>query len=67
MKVNDVVGDDEVFVDINYVKAARMGIDVADIGSGCSADAEDSSMKEKKPHDAMPGGNSASMHTGVSV
>ena len=33
LKVNDVYGDDEVFVDINYSKAARLGIDVSHIGA----------------------------------
>lgn len=33
LKVNDIVGDNEVFVDINYTKAAKLGIDVADIGA----------------------------------
>ncbi len=33
LKVNDIIGDDEVFVDIDYAKAARIGIDVAQIGS----------------------------------
>jgi multidrug efflux pump subunit AcrB len=32
LQVNDVVGDDEVFVDIDYAKAARLGIDVAAAG-----------------------------------
>ncbi len=33
LKVNDVIGDDEVFVDIDYVKVARLGLDVSNIGS----------------------------------
>ncbi len=33
LQVNDVIGDDEVFVDIDYAKAARLGIDVEHIGS----------------------------------
>lgn len=32
LQVDDVVGDDEVFVDIDYAKAARLGIDVAAAG-----------------------------------
>jgi len=32
LNVNDVVGDDEVFVDIDYARAARLGIDVAAAG-----------------------------------
>lgn len=33
LKVDDIIGDDEVFVDIDYATAARIGIDVANIGS----------------------------------
>ena len=33
LKVNDIFGDDEVFVDIDYSKASRLGIDVNHIGS----------------------------------
>jgi len=33
LQVNDVVGDDEVFVEIDYAKAARLGIDVAAAGA----------------------------------
>ncbi len=33
LRVNDVYGDDEVFVDIDYAKAARLGIEVEQIGS----------------------------------
>lgn len=33
LKVNDIVGDDEVFVDIDYAKVARLGIDVSSVGS----------------------------------
>jgi multidrug efflux pump subunit AcrB len=33
LKVNDVVGDDEIFIDINYSLASRLGIDVNSIGS----------------------------------
>ncbi len=33
LKIDDVIGDDEVFVDIDYAKASRLGIDVDSIGS----------------------------------
>jgi multidrug efflux pump subunit AcrB len=33
LRVNDVVGDDEIFIDIDYVKADRLGLNVANIGS----------------------------------
>ncbi|MCB9091469.1 MAG: efflux RND transporter permease subunit [Halobacteriovoraceae bacterium] len=33
LKVNDIIGDDEVFVDIDYTQAARIGIDVNKVGS----------------------------------
>jgi multidrug efflux pump subunit AcrB len=33
LKVDDIIGDDEVFVDIDYEKSARLGIDVENIGS----------------------------------
>lgn len=33
LQVNDVYGDNEVFVDIDYVKVARLGIDVEQIGN----------------------------------
>ncbi len=33
LKIDDVVGDDEVFVDIDYAKASRLGIDVESVGS----------------------------------
>jgi multidrug efflux pump subunit AcrB len=33
LKVNDIVGDDEIFVDIDYAKAARLGIEVSNIGT----------------------------------
>lgn len=33
LKINDVVGDNEIFVDIDYKKAARLGLDVRSIGA----------------------------------
>lgn len=33
LRVDDVTGDDEVFVHIDYVKAARLGVDTKNIGS----------------------------------
>lgn len=33
LKVNDIIGDDEVFVDIDYVKASRLGLEVSNIGT----------------------------------
>ncbi|MBT4761657.1 MAG: efflux RND transporter permease subunit [Bdellovibrionaceae bacterium] len=33
LKVNDILGDDEVFVDIDYKQLARLGIDVSQVGS----------------------------------
>jgi multidrug efflux pump subunit AcrB len=32
LKVNDVIGEDEVFIDIDYKKADRLGLDVSTIG-----------------------------------
>lgn len=33
LKVDDIIGDDEVYVDVDYAKAARLGIDVDGIGN----------------------------------
>lgn len=33
LQVNDIIGDDEVFVEIDYEKADRLGLNVASIGS----------------------------------
>jgi multidrug efflux pump subunit AcrB len=33
LKVNDVIGDNEVFINIDYKKAARIGIDAANVGN----------------------------------
>lgn len=32
LKTDDVIGDDEVFIDIDYAKASRLGINVAAVG-----------------------------------
>lgn len=33
VKIDDVIGDDEIYIDIDYVKAARLGLNVRNIGS----------------------------------
>jgi multidrug efflux pump subunit AcrB len=33
LKVDDVIGDNEIYINIDYVKAARLGLNVANIGN----------------------------------
>lgn len=32
LKIDDVIGDDEIFIDLDYQKASRLGLDVRNIG-----------------------------------
>ena len=32
LKIDDVIGDDEIFVELDYAKASRLGLDVRNIG-----------------------------------
>ncbi|MGH1469113.1 MAG: efflux RND transporter permease subunit [Bdellovibrionales bacterium] len=33
LKIDDIIGDDEIFVDVDYAKASRLGLDVRSIGT----------------------------------